>query len=62
MQTLGTAITRRALGASTVAGSAMGLRGLSHVAAQEATPTPVQQTLDVVYGEVKGTPLLLDVF
>lgn len=65
-ETFGTASTRRrALGYGVALGTALGLDGLARGAAQEATPTAptaVQQTLDVVYGEVEGTPLLLDVF
>ena len=64
-ETFGTASTRRrALGYGVALGTALGLDGLARGAAQEATPTDptaVQQTLDVVYGEVAGTPLLLDV-
>ena len=51
-----------ALAALLLVGATFGLSGFARVAGQEATPVSIQQTQDVVYGEVEGTPLLLDVF
>ena len=48
----------RRAGATAVA---LGLGGVDRVAAQDATPVPLRQEWDVVYGTIDGVDLLLDV-